>query len=86
MKLLIHSKLVDENPYRCDIDLLKRLGVGYKMVGSTLEISEQKVTLDEYAMNTLFSDLLAYLDGYELQYANIGGSDFCLRIVKKELK
>ena len=84
MKLLIQTTLRDRYPEQYDKDLLKELGVGFSITPEGLEIPSQKVSLDEVAMNTLFSEYLFYLDGYSVEYAKLGGvgCEFCLRITK----
>lgn len=73
MKLIIEDlikirKKYLEEDYR---DLLEKFSVFYKEDDNHIFIEEQKITLDEISINTLFSEI--FTDECELEYGFLGG-------------
>ena len=73
MKLIIEDlikirKKYLEEDYR---DLLEKFSVFYKEDDNYIFIEEQKITLDEISINTLFSEI--FTDECELEYGFLGG-------------
>lgn len=67
--------------------LAKKYAVSRKFVfgptSVTIDISAQKITLDQFDMNTLFADFLTELFEVQIRYAALGGAgcDFSMEIV-----
>lgn len=57
-----------EEGYR---DLLEKFSIYYKEDDNHIFIEEQKITLDEININTLFSEI--FMDECELEYRFLGG-------------
>ena len=73
MKLIIADlikirKKYLEDDYR---DLLEKFSVSYKEDNEHIFIEEQKITLDEIGINTLFSEI--FTDECKLEYGFLGG-------------
>lgn len=74
----------------CGGALLRKFSIHYTldthMYGMTLFIHDQKVNLDDIAMNTLFSDVFECMGfNYDLRYVGLGGAgcEFCLEITQR---
>ena len=85
MKLIIADlikirKKYLEDDYR---DLLEKFSVSYKENDDYIFIEEQKITLDEINVNTLFSEI--FTDECELEYDFLGGRgcEFSLSLYSK---
>lgn len=58
--------------------------ISHREVGEDMLFYEQKLTLTEVDMNTIFSEALMFAENTKLTYANLGGvgCDFSMRIVQ----
>ena len=80
MKLLIHSPQTLSIHSTCT-DTLNRFGVQFSLLNDTVIVADQKVSLDDIDMNTLFDNSLWML-GNKIAYCPLGGEgcEFSLRI------
>lgn len=73
MKAIIDYDII-VNEARVDKSLLKKYSVEFKIEnGKTLIIEPQKISLDEIAMNHLFSEVFYYCNNLEISYCPLGG-------------